>query len=85
MAPGIKEPGKELQSSGLVFVLMINKEPLKGNHLCKVQSSPVQRPLSPQIVVATCTVTGWGVLSSVAREPPGRGVSDQLAPSLFGK
>lgn len=76
LAPGMKEPGMELKSTRLVFVLMTNKEPLKGNHLCKVLSNSVQCPLSPRVVVAAYAVTGWGagkrsVLSSTARAPQG--------------
>lgn len=58
MTPGLKEPGMDLQSTGLVFVLMIKKEHLKSHHLCKVPSNPVQPPSGPWIAVATPLITG---------------------------
>lgn len=81
MTPGLKEPGMDLQSTGLVFVLMIKKEHLKSHHLCKVPSNPVQPPSGPWIAVATPLITGGrgggdSLLSSASRAP--------LAPPLLG-
>lgn len=90
--PWIKGTRNRPQLIGLIFALMIKKkEHLKSRHLGRVPCNPGEPPPGPWVVVSAFMIAGGrgeggeSLLCSAATAPLGRGGSDPLAPSLWGR